>query len=433
MGYHRYEKINPDLFVQNRERFTRRMAPRSLAIFFSNDCMPRNGDVTFPFRQNSELFALSGLDQEESILVLFPEAAKEDHRGFIFVRKTDSHTRTWEGNKYSKEDARAISGINKVYWSENFEKVIREFITEAEIIYLNSAERPKFAADILDRNTRMAAQLRTQFPLHQYARAQPIMKELTMIKLDLEVALIRKAVEITGHAFRRILPVIRPGLREFEIEAEITAEFIRHGATGHAYSPIIASGANACVLHYTHNAHICHDGTMILMDFGAEYANYAADLTRTVPVNGRFTDRQRAVYNAVLRVQKEAIQRLVPGTELKAYEKEIGRIMQSELIGLGLLSRKEVAAHKGSKPLYRNYYMHGTSHHLGRDVHDLSIRGKRLEPGMVLTCEPGIYIAEEGLGIRLENDILITNDGPLDLMHSIPIEVEEIEDLMHSA
>lgn len=428
----RYKPVNPELFKFNRKRFMRKMQPESIAIFHSNDLMPRNGDTFFPFRQNSDLFYLSGLDQPETILVLFPDCIKEDFQEIAFIQKANEYTAVWEGEKYSKEKARAISGIEKIYSLNDLEYILNELILLAKRIYINTNENDRFNSQVVSRNLRFAKQLRDRYPAHKYHRSQPILKKLAMIKSPLEIEIMQRSIEITAKAFRRVLEFVKPGCLEYEVEAEITHEFIRNGANGHAYEPIVASGANSCVLHYIQNNNICQNGDLLLLDFGAEYANYAADLTRTIPVNGQFTKRQREVYNSVLRVMRGARQLLVPGVTLQEYHKEVGKMMESELLSLKLINKTEIKNQDPAYPAYKKYFMHGVSHHLGLDVHDLSNRYDPLQAGMVFTCEPGIYIREENLGVRLENDILVADTHPIDLMADIPIEAEEIEELMNA-
>lgn len=429
----KYETISNDLFKLNRKNFTEKLQSNSIAIFQSNDEFPRSGDQLFPFKQNADLFYLTGIDQEKSILLLFPDCPDPKYRETLFVLETNKHIAVWEGHKYTKEEARQVSGIQSVFWLEEYEKLLPLLMHYAEKVYLNSNENDRYVHEVPYRDLRRAAQIKAAFPLHGYVRSAPIMRELRAIKSTIEVDLTRKACEITGKAFRRVLGFVKPGVAEYEIEAEIIHEFIRNKASGHAYHPIIASGASACVLHYGENNKKCVDGEMILMDFGSEYANYNSDLTRSIPANGRFTDRQRAVYNAVLRVMKEATEMLVPGTVPDEYTKEVGRIMESELLSLGLISHHDVEKQPESSPAYKEYFMHGVSHHLGLDVHDLGHHYNKMVPGMIFTCEPGIYIPEEGLGIRLENDILITENGNADLMKDIPLEIEEIEELMNAS
>ena len=428
----KYAAINNDLFKLNRKRFTRKMISDSIAIFNSNDLMPRNGDTFYPFRQNSDLFYLSGLDQPDTVIVLFPDCIKEGFREVAFIKRTDEYVATWEGHKYTQEEAREVSGIEKIYWLDEMETILHELILLAKRIYINTNENDRFRSDVVSRDLRFAQELKTRYPAHKYHRAQPILKKLAMIKSPYEIDLIKTSIDITSKAFRRVLDFVKPGVMEYEVEAEIIHEFIKNKATGHAYEPIVASVANDCVLHYTQNNQPCKDGDLLLMDFGAEYANYAADLTRTIPVNGHFTDRQRAVYKAVHCVMKEAKTMLVPSTTLEEYQKAVGKIMESELLKLKLLDKTDIKNQNPDYPAYKKYFMHGTSHHLGLDVHDLANRYTPIQAGMVFTCEPGIYIREENLGIRLENDILVTDTEPVDLMADIPVEAEEIEELMNA-
>lgn len=427
----RYDAIDPQLFVDNRNRLNKLLKPNSLVIFHSNDEMPRNGDCFFPFRQNSDLFYLSGIDQEQSILLLFPDCPNPSYREVLFVRETSEHIKVWEGPKYTKKQATAVSGIKTVFWLENFDSIFKMLTNWAENIYVNQNEHDRAHSDVDSRNIRFTRELKNQLPAHHFERVTPLVTRLREIKSTFEVDIIKHACNITEKGFRRILDFAKPGVWEYELEAEATHEFIRNRANGHAYTPIFASGENACILHYTNNNQQCKDGDLVLMDFGAEYANYASDLTRTIPINGRFTDRQKQVYQAVRKVMIEATQMLKVGNILEDYHKEVCKIMESELIGLGLLDKHEVSKQDPQKPLYKKYYPHGTSHFLGMDVHDVGNRYHAFKPGMVFTCEPGIYIPDEKIGIRIENDILITEDGPVDLMANIPIEVEEIEDLMN--
>jgi Xaa-Pro aminopeptidase len=426
----RYGPIDPQLFIQNRRNFIQQLPPASLAIFHSNDTMPTNADGTMAFRQNNDLFYLSGVDQEESILVIFPDAKLPQHREILFLKETSEHILVWEGYKLTKDDARAQSGVPTIMWVDSFESVLPALMNEAENVYLNSNEHIRAVVEVETRDARLGKKLRAQYPLHQYRRVAPIMHHLRAIKSEEEIRLMREAANITEKAFRRILGFVRPGVWEYEIEAEILHEFVRNRSRGPAYGSIIASGANACILHYVSNDLECQDGDVLLMDFGAEFGNYAADLSRSIPVNGTFTKRQRDVYEAVLRVMKHATSRLVAGNNIEDYHAEVGRIMEQELIGLDLLNEQDVRNQDPAAPLYKKYFMHGTSHYLGLDVHDVGAKYRTFEPGMVYTCEPGIYIREEGLGIRLENDILITTTGNEDLMKNIPLEAADIERLM---
>jgi Xaa-Pro aminopeptidase len=426
----KYSPLSNELYQLNRKRFVREMKPNTIAIFNSSDMMPRSGDQFFPFRQNAGLLYLSGIDQEESMLILYPDCPRDGFKELLLVKRTNEHIAVWEGHKYTKEEAVATSGISKVLFLDEAEVILNELILLAEGIYLNINENDRYASDVETRDHRYAKYVRDRYPAHTLHRAQPILKKLQMVKSHYEIDATQRAIDVTGQAFQRVMQFTKPGVYEYEVEAEIIHEFIRSGMTGHAYNPIIASGKNACVLHYNDNNMVCQDGDVILMDFGCEYANYNADLTRSIPVNGTFTSRQRAVYNAVLNVMNEAKTMLVPGITLEEYHKEVGRVMESELLGLGLISRHDVEKQDKDKPAYKKYFMHGTSHHLGLDVHDICLRYEPFRAGMLFTCEPGIYIPEEGLGIRLENNLVITDHGAVDLFKNIPVEAEEIEEIM---
>ncbi len=427
----KYTAIDSALFFENRKRFVQKLKPKSITIIHSNDEFPRSGDQAFPFHQNPDLFWLAGIDQEESILILFPECPIPAYREVLFLKKTNEHIAIWEGHKYTKEEAVKASGIANICWLEEFKTILPMLMNHSENVYLNSNENDRYVHTNQYRDLRFAKDLMNQYPLHQYQRAAPIFRELRAVKSSFEVELLQTACDITDKAFRRVLKFVKPGVAEYEIEAEIIHEFIRNRATGHAYNPIIASGKNANILHYNDNNQICLAGDVILFDFGAEYANYNADLSRSVPVSGKFTARQKEVYNAVFKVMNEAKKMLVEGTILDEYHKEVGKVMEAELINLGLLDRIAVSKQDPNMPLYKKYFMHGTSHFLGLDVHDIGNRYEKMKAGMIFTCEPGIYIPEEGLGIRLENDILITTNGNIDLMKNIPIEADEIETLMN--
>ena len=426
----KYHAIDKNLFIENRKNFVKHLSTHSIAFFQSNDEMPRNGDTNFPFRQQSDLFWMSGIDQEKTILVIAPNHPLPEYREALFVRKTNEHIAVWEGHKYTKEEARVASGIQNVYWTEDFENMLPLMMHHSQKVYINLNENDRFSTEVPYRDERFAADLRNRYPNHIYERTGLIMARLRSIKSDIEVQLMQTACNITEKALRRVLNFTRPGVMEYEIEAEIIHEFLRNRSDGHAYYPIIASGASACILHYNENNRECKDGDVILMDFGAEYANYAADLSRSIPVSGKFTKRQKDVYNAVLRVMRAATKMLIPGNTILKYHEEVGKLMEEELIGLGLLNAAEVKKQDPKQPLYKKYFMHGTSHFLGLDVHDIGNRYEPMAAGMVFTCEPGIYIPEENLGIRIENDILITEKGPFDLMASIPVEADEIEELM---
>ena len=428
----KYLPIESSLFIQNRKRLRAQLKPGALAVFNSNDIMPTSADGTMPFRQQTDLFYLTGIDQEESILLLFPDHPDEGLREILFLRETNEEIAIWEGHKYTKEEAQSTSGINTVLWLSDFERTFDSLATFAEYICLNANEHLRSAKRVQTRDDRFIHWCQEKYPLHRYERLGPIMHRLRAIKSEQEIALIKKACEITERGFRRVLDFVKPGVMEYEIEAELIHEFIRNRSAGFAYQPIIASGANACVLHYLDNNQQCKAGDVLLMDVAAEYANYNSDLTRSIPVNGRFTSRQKEVYNAVLRVMRAAMQLLKPGIALPEYHREVGKIMEGELLQLGLLDKTDIKNQDTQKPAYKKYFMHGTSHHLGLDVHDYGHMYRRFEPGMVFTVEPGIYIREEGLGIRLENNVVIREGGIEDLMAGIPIEADEIESLMHA-
>ncbi len=426
----KYTPSVKELFIENRKRYTSRLKPRSVAIFHANDEMPRNGDQTFRFRQNSDLFWLTGIDQEQTILVLFPDAPLPEHREILLLRETSEKIAIWEGHKYTVEEARAQSGIRTVMWLDEFENIAPGLMNHCDHVYLNLNENDRCAWKVPYRDLRFANEWKARYPLHQYERSGPVMAALRSVKSEAEIKLMQEACDITDKAFRRVLQFVTPGVTEYEIEAEVIHEFIRNRGTGHAYEPIIASGANACVLHYNDNNQECRDGDVILMDFGCDYANYAADLTRSIPVNGKFTPRQKDVYNAVLRVMRAASKMLVPGNTIEKYHADVGHLMEEELLGLGLLKQDDIRNQNPGWPSYKKYFMHGTSHFLGLDVHDIGNKYEPMQAGMVFTCEPGIYIPGENLGIRIENDILITENGQHDLMASIPIEADEIEEIM---
>ena len=428
----KYTSIDSQLFIENRKKFAAQLPPNSMAILFASDEMPRSADQAFVFRQNPDLFWLTGIDQEKTILIIYPDCPNPIYREALFLRKTNEIIAVWEGHKYTKEEAKAASGIDKINWTESFEEVLPSLMAYCEHVYLNLNENDRAANEVPYKDVRFANELKYKFPAHSIKRLGPIMSKLRSVKHATEIELIQRACNITRDAFIRVCKFMKPGVMEYEVEAEIIHEFIRQRATGHAYTPIIASGYNACVLHYIENNRVCNDGDLVLMDFGGEYANYAADLTRTIPSNGKFTQRQKDVYNAVLRVMKQAKTMLKPGAILADYNKEVGNIMETELIGLGLLNKDDVAKQDKENPLYKKYYMHGASHFLGIDVHDIGDRYAPMQIGNVFTCEPGIYIPEEKLGIRIENDILITENGIVDLMQDIPIEIEEIEELMNT-
>ena len=409
------------------------MQPKSLAILQANDIMPTNADGTMGFRQSSDLFYLSGVDQEETVLLIFPQHPDPKFREVLFVRETNEHIAVWEGEKLTKEQAREVSGIQTIHWTHQYETLMRQIVFEAERVYLNTNEHTRNESPVQTRDARFIREFRERYPMHTLERLPPLMHALRAIKQPQEIELIQTACNITKLGFERLLKFVKPGVMEYEIEAELLHEFVRNRSRGFAYTPIIASGANACVLHYIQNNQVCKDGDVILLDVAAEYANYASDLTRSIPINGRYTKRQRAVYDAVLRVFRYASSRLIVGNVWDEYHVEVGTFMEKELVDLGLITTEDIQKQDPDLPAYKKYFPHGTSHFLGLDVHDVGNKYRRFEPGMVFTCEPGIYIPEEGLGIRLENDILITANGNHDLMGHIPIEAEEIEALMNSA
>ena len=427
----KYESISKKLFEHNRALFIAQLRAQSLAVFCSNDQMPTNADGTMPFKQNSDLFWLSGVDQEESKLIIFPDCSNPKHREILFLKETSDLIAIWEGEKLSKDKAFETSGVRTVYWNNQFEDIFNKLMQEANTVYLNSNEHARSTSKVQTQTDRFNDWCKNNFSTKEYTKSAPIMHDLRAVKQPLEIELLQQACNITEKGFRRVLNFVKAGVMEYEIEAEYMHEFLINRSKGFAYEPIIASGRNACVLHYVDNNKVCQDGDVILMDVGAEYANYASDMTRCIPVSGRFSKRQKDVYNAVLSVMKQAACMLKPGVLLEDYHKEVGLIMQSELLRLGLIDQHDIDKQDPKKPAYRKYFMHGTSHFLGLDVHDVGHFDKPIKEGMVFTCEPGIYILEENLGIRLENDLVITRDKPFDLMSNIPLEADEIEDLMN--
>ncbi|MCB0371959.1 MAG: aminopeptidase P family protein [Muricauda sp.] len=428
----KYFPIDSNLFVKNRKKFMAQMRPKSIAVFNSNDIYPISADSTMPFEQARDIFYLSGADQEETILLLFPDAMDKKHREVLFVRETNDHIAVWEGAKLTKEQATVVSGIQTVYWLTDFDKVFFDLMTEADTIYFNTNEHYRQAVETQTREDRFIEKCKKEYPAHQWAKSNPILQQIRGVKEPEEIALMQTACDITEKGFRRILEFVKPGVWEYEIEAEFLHEFVRNRSRGFAYTPIIASGANANVLHYVENNQQVKDGDMILMDLAAEYANYSSDMTRTIPANGRFSERQKQVYNAVLRVKDEATKMLVPGTIWAEYHKEVGKVMTSELLGLGLLDKADVQNENPDWPAYKKYFMHGTSHHIGLDTHDYGALKTPMKANMVFTVEPGIYIPDEGMGIRIEDDVVIQEKGePFNLMRNIPITVEEIEELMN--
>lgn len=425
----KYNQLNSSLFEKNRKKAIKYLQSKSLVVIHSNDQMPRNGDQYFPYRQNSDLFYLTGIDQEKTILTLCPNHPDKDLRAILYIIESNEKIAVWEGHKLTKAEAKQISGIKTIKYTHEFESTFRELAIKADNIYLNLNENPKFKPTLPSVDARFIKTLEDEFPAHEMDRLAPIMKQLRLKKEPEEIELMRIASTITEKAFHRVLTFVKPNVTEYEVEAEITHEFLWNKASGHAYAPIIASGKNACILHYVENNQTCKDGDLLLMDFGAEYANYAADCTRTIPVNGKFSPRQKECYEAVLSVMKEAITWLTPGTTIQRVNEKVEALFQEEHIRLGLYTREELAQQDPENPLVKKYYPHGTCHFLGLDVHDVGEKYNILEEGMVLTCEPGIYIAEENIGIRIENDILVSAK-PIDLMANIPIEVADIEKRM---
>jgi len=426
----RYHKLDKELFTKNRAKFTSHLKPSSLAIFTSQDIYPTSADGHLPFKQHSDILYLSGADQEESILVLFPDAHKEELKEVLFLKETNDLIAVWEGAKYSKEEAFEISGIKTVYWLSEFERVFNEMAVNAERIYINGNEHLRAHVETELRQDRMNKWIKEHYPAHEYERSQPILHRVRGTKTEEEIKVMREAAAVTKKGYERVLKFMKPGVWEYELEAEFMHEFLMNRSRGFAYTPIIAAGNNANVLHYIENNDECRDGDLVLFDVGAEYANYTCDVTRCFPVNGKFTDRQKEVYNAVLRVHNGAIALLRPGTMLDEYHKQVGDLMTGELLELGLISQEEVDNQDPAWPAYKKYFMHGTSHFIGLDVHDYGLWSAPVEEGMIFTVEPGIYIPEEGLGIRIEDDIIITKDGHENLTRAIPKTVEEIETFM---
>lgn len=429
----KYDRIDKALYIANRQNFTAQMAANTLAVFNSNDIYPVSADSTLPFAQHRDILYLSGVDQEESILVLFPNASNPAHREVLFLKETSELIAIWEGEKLTKQTAFETSGIQTVYWLQQFPTIFKQLMAEAQGIYLNTNEHLRANTEVETREDRFIKQVKQDYPAHQVHKAAPIMHKIRSIKHQIELELMQTACNITEAGVRRLLGFIKPGVWEYEIEAELAHEFLRKRSKGFAYTPIVASGKNACVLHYIENNQQCQSGDVILLDVGAEYANYSSDLTRCIPVNGRFTARQKAVYNAVLHVKNEATKLLVPGTIMAEYHKQVGLLMEEQLVNLGLISMDDIKNQDPAWPAYKKYFMHGTSHFLGLDTHDVGLWHEPIAANMVFTVEPGIYIPAEGLGIRLEDDVVVQASGaPFNLMGNIPIEADEIESLMNA-
>ncbi len=429
----KYHPIDSALFVKNRSNFMAQMKANSLAVFNSNDIYPISADSTMPFQQHRDIIYLSGVDQEESILVMFPDCPNKKHREILFLKETNDHIAIWEGEKLTKKRAFEVSGIKTVYWLQDLNKVMAELMAQSDTVHINTNEHYRASIETETREDRFTKWLLNKYPAHKVEKSNPILQRLRSIKDPIELDLLQKACNITEKGMRRVLKFVKPGVAEYEIEAEFIHEFLKNRSKGFAYTPIIASGNNANVLHYIENNQVCNDGDLILLDVGAEYANYSSDMTRTIPVNGRYSKRQKEVYNAVNRVKINATNMLIPGTIWADYHVEVGKLMTSELLGLGLIDKADVQNEDPNWPAYKKYFMHGTSHHMGLDTHDYGLLWEPMETNMVFTVEPGIYIPEEGFGIRLEDDVVIQEKGaPLNLMKNIPIEVEEIEDIMNS-
>ena len=429
----RYKSISSHIYKKNRGKFMSRMKKNSFAVFNSNDIYPIGADSTFPFEQHRDLFYLTGIDQEETILLLSPQDKEIKNREILFVKETDKNIQIWEGPKLSKEDARSISGIEKILWLNEFEPTLKEITSQNNGIYLNKNEHYRNNSETQTREDRFISKFKKEYPTHSVYRSNPILQHIRSIKDPLEINQIKKACDITEMGFRRILKFIKPGIWEYEIEAELLHEFISNRSKGFAYSPIIASGKNANILHYIKNNSQCKSGELILIDAAAEYGNYCSDLTRTIPVSGRYSVRQKAIYNAVLNVKREATTLLTPGNLWKEYHEEVGKIMTAELLKLGLLDKNDVRKQDPKNPAYKKYFMHGTSHHIGLDTHDYGLLNEPFEPNMVFTVEPGIYLPDEGFGIRIEDVVVVQESGdPINLMKNIPIEIDEIESIMNS-
>ena len=429
----KYHKINVNLFIKNRKKFVAMMKPNSVAFFNSNDIYPISADSTLPFEQHRDIFYLSGIDQEESVLMLCPNASDSNYREVLFLKETNEHIAIWEGEKLTKEQAFETTGIKTVCWLDEMEKIIESLVTNCKNIYYNHNEHYRANVEVETREDRFNKWIENKFPKIKKERSNPILQHLRSIKENIELELIQTACNITNKGFRRVLNFVKDGVWEYEIEAELIHEFLKNRSKKFAYSPIIASGNNANILHYTQNNKQCRNGELILMDVGAEYANYSSDMTRTIPVSGRYNKRQKDIYNAVLRVKKDATKMLIPGTDWKEYHIEVGKLMTSELINLGLLDKADIQNESKESPAYKKYFMHGTSHHLGLDTHDYGLLENPMQENMVFTVEPGIYLPDEGFGVRIEDDVVIQAKGdPLNLMQDIPIEIEEIEELMNN-
>ncbi|MGB3078585.1 MAG: aminopeptidase P N-terminal domain-containing protein [Saprospiraceae bacterium] len=428
----RYDLISSSLFTDRRKAFIKKMKPGSIAIFCSSDQMPRSGDQHFPFRQDSALFALSGLDQPGTVIVLYPDAAKDSLKEIAFILSTDPEHTIWNGKRLDAKEAKKISGITTIKTIEAWNKIMTPLLLSANAIYINEHEQDRSHTEIPSQNVRMGSLLKPLYPSHTFLRPQPILQQLSMIKHPQEIELMKRSVEVTGLAFERVLKTIKPKLKEYEVEAELTYVLSANGCQ-HAFEPIVASGKSACILHYIKNDQVIKPDTLVLLDFGAEYAYMASDMSRTIPASGKFSLRQRQIYTSVLSVLNEVTDMMNPGMTINQLNKEAAKLIERELINLRILRKSDIRRQPKEAPLWKKYFMHGVSHHLGFDVHDISDRSVPFKAGMVLTCEPGIYIPEENIGIRLENDILITKKGHRNLMASIPIDPDEIESMMNTS
>ncbi len=428
----KYLPLNPEIFIQNRKRFVDKMDRNSIAIFNSNDELPFNGDATHPFAQNSDLFWLSGIEQEETMVILFPDNPDEKYREVLVLVRPNELKEKWNGHQLRKNEAEEISGMKRIVWLDELEGMLQQWIHLSDTIYLNTNENDRKANEVPVRDYRYAGYMRNRYPLHNYKRSAKILRELRAIKTPLEIEVMQKAIDITDNTFRHLLKFIKPGVMEYEIDAEIWHSFLKQRATGPAYGSIIASGDNARILHYVNNNQECKDGDLILMDFGARYGNYSADLTRTVPVNAKFSKRQKTVYNACLDLHYYCASILKPGITINQYTEKVADKATEIFQKIGLLTKADVKNEDPENRAYRKYLYHGISHHLGIDVHDLGTKTEPIKVGMVFTIEPGIYIQEEQIGVRIENNYWITKNGNKDLMKNIPITVDEIESLMKS-
>lgn len=426
----KYKPLDSKIFIQNRKRFVARMQSNAIAIFNSNDELPTNGDALHPFKQNSDLFWLTGIEQEDTQLILFPHHPEAKYREVLVLVRPNALKEKWDGHRLRTEEAQAISGIQTIVWLDSLDALLQGWIHLADTIYLNTNENDRKANLVPVRDYRYAVELRNRYPLHQYQRSARILKDLRAIKSAAEVAVLQEAIDITDKTFRRLLSFVKPGVFEYEVEAEIWHEFLRNRATGPAYQSIIASGDRARTLHYIENNQVCADGELLLMDFGAAYGGYCADLTRTIPVSGRFTKRQKAVYDACLHLHNYAKSLLKPGISILDYTDKVGEEASAQFLKIGLISKSDLKNEDKENRAYRKYLYHGISHHLGIDVHDLGTRTEPIQAGMVFTVEPGIYIEEEKMGIRIENNVWITKTGNQDLMKNIPITTAEIEQCM---